>query len=135
VVANGTLMGVLTLADVSRTEHLQGGRLETRSDYEMSEPAGEEFGDEIAPDEVFYLKEDYSPDVLGRELVGDWMTNEVVAVPPDASLETVCRVMTDRRIHRVFVTEERRLIGVISSFDVVRHVAGRSPERQRRTGP
>jgi CBS domain-containing protein len=123
VVASGRLVGVLSLSDVSRTEHLRGGRLKTQREYELSEPAGEERTDELDPDEVFYLKDDYSPEVLGRELVGDWMTNEVVSVSPEASLAEVCRVMVERKIHRVFVAERGRLQGVLSTFDVVRHLA------------
>jgi CBS domain-containing protein len=139
VLANGRLVGMLTLADVSRPEHLRGGRLETRGEREYSEPVGEESLDELDPEEVVYLKEDYSPEVLGRELVGDWMTTGVVSVAPEASLAEVCRMMVEKHIHRVCVTEGGRLLGLISSFDVVRHVAraGRAradaPARPRRT--
>src|SRR5688572_1318792 len=101
VVANGRLVGMLTLADVSRPEHLHEDRIETGRDYELSEPSGEERTDELDPDEVFYLKEDYSLEVLGRERVSDWMTSGVVSVPASASLEDVCRVMVERQIHRV----------------------------------
>ncbi len=135
VVADERLLGVLTLADISRTEHLKGDRIETRREYELSEPVGEERTDELDPEEVLFAKEDYSPQVLGRELVGDWMTTGVVAVRPGASLEEVCKVMVNRQIHRVFVTEEKKLLGVISSFDVVRHVArgglARSPRARK----
>jgi CBS domain-containing protein len=132
VVANGRLVGVLTLADISRPEHLDGDRIETRRDYELSEPAGEELTDEVDPDEVFFAKDDYSPEVLGRDLVGDWMTPEVITVPPEASLKDVCSRMVERQIHRVFVTDEKNLMGVISSFDVVRHVA-QSGRREKRS--
>lgn len=134
VVANERLVGVLTLADVSRPEHMKGGALETRGEYQLSEPVGEELADEVEPEETFFSKDDYSPEVLGRQLVGDWMSSGVVTVPPDASLEQVCRRMVEHRIHRVFVTEREKLVGVISSFDVVRHVA-RGAGRTRRPGP
>jgi CBS domain-containing protein len=135
VVANGRLVGMLTLADVSRPEHLNGGRIRTERDYELSEPSGEERLDELDPDEVFYVKEDYSPEVLGRERVADWMTSGVVSVPAEATLEEVCRVMVERQIHRVCVTEGDKLVGLVSSFDVVRHVAGAERRAPARPAP
>ena len=135
VVDQGRLVGVLTLADVSRTEHLSGDRIETRREDELSEPVGEELTDELDPEEIFFAKEDYSGELLGRDRVRDWMTSEVVTVPLEATLESACHVMVENHIHRVFVTDEKKLVGVISSFDVVRHVArgkagSRAPARK-----
>jgi CBS domain-containing protein len=131
--AEERLVGVLTLSDVARTEHLRDDRIAvTRGDYEMAEPTGEERGDEIDPDEVFYLKEDYSSEILARELVANWMTRDVLCVDPEATLRQVCDVMLGQRIHRIFVTDERnRLIGVVTSFDVVRAVSGSEPAPQK----
>jgi CBS domain-containing protein len=135
VVANGMLVGMLTLADVSRPEHMKGGGIETQREYALAEPTGEELTDEVDPDEVFYLKEDYSPEVLGRELVGDWMSSGVVVVPPDASLERVCQVMLEKQIHRVCVTEGEKLLGLITSFDIVRQVARGGRPRPAKAAP
>jgi CBS domain-containing protein len=119
------VIGVLTLSDVTRTEHLKQGRIDTsRGDFDMSEVTGEEDTDETDPNEVFLAKEDYSAGVTGSELVGNWMTREVITVHPDDRLDKVCATMVKQRIHRVFVTENDRLVGVISSFDIVRCVAG-----------
>ena len=59
-------------------------------------------------------------------LVGDWMTPEVLAVGPDATLGEVCDLMDRETIHRVFVTEGKQLRGCVSSTDVVRYVAKHS---------
>lgn len=135
VVSDERLVGVLTLADVSRTEHLNGDRMQTRRDNDLAEPVGEENTDELDPEEIFFGKEDYSGELLGHDVVGDWMTREAVTVAPDAALEQICRTMVENRIHRVFVVEEQRLVGLISSFDIVRLVAGergREPRPTRR---
>lgn len=122
---NGKLLGVLTLTDVARPEHVSGGRLSSqRGSFEMGEVAGDERTDESDPEEVFYSKEDYSSELLGGERVSDWMTREVISVSPDSTLAAACRVMTNQSIHRIFVTEHARLVGVLSSFDVVRAIAG-----------
>lgn len=124
----GQLLGVLTLSDVTQSERLSDGRAGPRTrGFESSDPVGEELVDELDPDEVFFLKEDYSAKLLGRDLVGDWMTRAVVTVTPGTPLDDACRTMVERQIHRVFVQESGKLVGVVSSFDVVRHVA-RAPE-------
>ncbi len=66
----------------------------------------------------------------GRK-VRDVMTTEVIAVPTDASLETVVEVMEEHRIKRVAVTESGRVVGVISRADLLRALVGRS----RTAGP
>jgi CBS domain-containing protein len=129
-VENGRLVGMLTLADVGRTEHRKDGLIETGGDYDLAEPVGEEQTDELDPAEVLTMKDDYSPEILGHPLVGDWMSRGVVSVSPVASLEEVCSVMVQHQIHRVCVTEEGRLVGLVTTFDVVRHVAGITGPRE-----
>ena len=43
------------------------------------------------------------------------MSRPVIAVPPDASIADACRAIVDRRIHRVFVLDGERAIGVFST--------------------
>jgi CBS domain-containing protein len=135
--ASGKLVGVLTLTDVARPDRLRESRVSVqRGAFEMSEIAGDELTDELDPEEVFYSKEDYSADLLGGERVSEWMTGEVVSVSPDASLEAACKAMVSHQIHRVFVTEGERLVGVLTSFDVVRALAGgRAATRTAHQGP
>ena len=128
----GRLGGVLTLSDVNDDEVREERDARRRGTFDMSDPVGEELGDELDPGAVFTLKEDYSPRVLGRALVGDRMTPEVISVTTRTTLADVCAAMVENRVHRVFVTEDERLVGVISTFDVARCVAGaKSPSRTR----
>ena len=39
--------------------------------------------------EEFLGKEDYSTELLGSEVVGDWMTPRVISVPPEVTLRKV----------------------------------------------
>lgn len=122
---DGKLVGVLTLSDVARTEHLSGDRIRSeRGTFEMSDVVGEEEEEEPDPDEVFFAKNDYSTEVAGQDLVGDWMTSRVVTVEPQDRLASVCAKMVKNQIHRVFVIDSERIVGIITSFDVVRCVAG-----------
>ena len=49
----------------------------------------------------------------------DLMTAEVVTCSPDATIEQLMAEMTERRFRHVPVTEEGRLIGIVSIGDVV----------------
>ncbi|MBL8858325.1 MAG: CBS domain-containing protein [Planctomycetes bacterium] len=133
--ATGKLVGVLTLTDVTRVDRLSSDRVRTeRGSFEMSEETDEEFGDETDPNEVFFMKEDYSPKLLGRDLVGDWMARDVISVAPESLVLEACSTMVKHHIHRLFVTRGEKLVGVLSSFDIVRFIAqfDGSPQRKRR---
>jgi predicted transcriptional regulator len=57
----------------------------------------------------------------------DCMTTELVTVRPDATIDEVARTMRTQRIHRVLVAQDRVLEGVITSFDLLRVLAGELP--------
>jgi CBS domain-containing protein len=63
---------------------------------------------------------EHGADVLGRT-VADLMTTSVVTCPPDESLAHVAKLMTHRRIRHVPVVDGKRLVGIVSIGDVVRH--------------
>lgn len=116
--STGALLGFLSSHDVARTEHVREGRLATeRGDY-----AGA-LDEDVEDDDEFYSKDDYSPEILGSELVKDWMNPDVISVAPSTSLKEICKVMTAKSVHRVLVVEEERLRGIVSTFDVVRYLA------------
>lgn len=124
VVDGERVVGFLSHSDLARTEHLQGDRLnEDRGDWQMSNPIGEALGEEALADEQFTGREDYSAQLLGHETVGEWMTRGVTSVEPTASLREVCNLMLREGVHRVVVIEDGRLRGIVSTTDIVRHVA------------
>jgi CBS domain-containing protein len=102
---------------------VRSGRIETtRGDFSMSEPTGD-LEPEDENEKVILDREGYSPAVLGTDTVADWMHRGVVAVDPEATLRDVCRKMTREHVHRVVVVRKGRLVGILTSFDVVRCVA------------
>lgn len=54
--------------------------------------------------------------------VRDGMTEEVICVRPDQSVEGCMSLMTEKRIRHLPVLEEERVVGVISIGDVVKSV-------------
>jgi CBS domain-containing protein len=53
------------------------------------------------------------------------MTREVISVSEDDPIPRVAELMRSKRIHRVLVMEQGRLLGLISSLDIVSVVADR----------
>lgn len=56
-------------------------------------------------------------------VAGDIMTLNVVTIEPDASAREAARLMLYAEVHRLYVVEHGRLVGVISTTDLVRAVA------------
>ena len=52
------------------------------------------------------------------------MSNPVTTVPAYNDVSVAARVMRKRRIHHVVVTHEKRVVGIISSYDLLRLVEG-----------
>lgn len=48
------------------------------------------------------------------------MTPEVIAVEKDVGLSQVSSVLLERKIHRVFVTDNKKVVGVITAMDALR---------------
>jgi len=58
-------------------------------------------------------------------------SQEVVAVPPSATVREACEAMTFRKTGSVLVIDEGRLVGIFTERDALTRVlaAGRNPER------
>lgn len=123
--ADGRLIGALTLTDIAQPEHTDRDRVHTRPGEEVRIVTTSVEVDEFEEEEQLASKEDYSSEILGETLVSEWMSNAVVAVSPDASLRTLCRTLIDGGVHRAFVTDCGKLVGVVSAMDVIRLLAER----------
>lgn len=56
---------------------------------------------------------------MKRELVKDWMSNDVLIVKPDCSLPEAHQIMISEKIRRLPVTDDNgRLLGIITLGDV-----------------
>ncbi|MFN0250046.1 MAG: CBS domain-containing protein [Kofleriaceae bacterium] len=65
----------------------------------------------------------------------DVMTRELVRVSPEATLAEVARTMLAQHVHRVLVVAQGNLVGVITTFDLLRVLAGATlPETREPTG-
>jgi CBS domain-containing protein len=120
----GECVGVFSSADVlKQRREIEEGETPVSGSYFSNDSPTEE-------GEEGFSREDYDVNVLGLETVGEWMTPQVKSVAPRATVEEVCRRMVTERIHRLLVMEGKRLLGIITCFDIVRLLGGlKSPPK------
>jgi CBS domain-containing protein len=56
----------------------------------------------------------------GALSVGDIMTPAVYTVPADTPASELARTMVSGRIHRLFVTRGRKVVGIVTSLDLLK---------------
>jgi CBS domain-containing protein len=114
VVDGETIRGVVSVADILRQLCQQRSNAETTAAFYEDE-TGVEFKS---------VSSDWVSAEVGKrtdhECVSDVMTTDVISVSPDTSLHEVASLMNQKKIHRVLVVEDQRLVGLISSLDIVR---------------
>lgn len=143
VMAGSQVVGVVSLNDIvsfeASTPAVPGSEPD-RPEWELEPPEEWREGDEAAaafftdlwPDAGAEVVERFeqtgSPewDLLGEHTVDEVMSRRVVGIEPDASVEAAARLMTKLQIHRLLVLDQSKLVGLLSSMDVVRAVANAS---------
>ena len=53
------------------------------------------------------------------------MATDPITVSPDTAIAEVAKILIDRHVHRVLVTANGALLGVLTSLDIARLVADR----------
>jgi CBS domain-containing protein len=116
VVEGEQLVGVVSRTDIVKQMDLERQIAQHTSDYFRD--ANDEFY------EIPLLSTDQIADRVGERMaqltVGDVMHRQLFAVRSDQPLRLVAEMMMEHDIHRVLVTIEGRLIGVVTSSDFVR---------------
>jgi CBS domain-containing protein len=102
--ASGAVVGIITEGDLLH-------RAETRTEKQHSRLAGLL----LAPG---HLADEYARS-HGRN-VGEVMSQEVVSVAPETPLAEIVALMESRRIKRLPVLENRKLVGIVSRADLLR---------------
>ena len=59
----------------------------------------------------------------------DIMVPSVVTIGPDATIAEAAQLMRDQRIHRLVVVEDREVVGILSTFDVIDALIEHPPAR------
>jgi CBS domain-containing protein len=126
----GRLVGMLSLADVARPDRVKSGRTTAEgAAMALTAPSDDSVDDEMDEEDVILSMDDYDTGMRDRPTVADWMSTEPLFAGPEWTLPRICRLMVKERIHRVPVVEAQQVKGIISTFDIVRCVAGNAPAR------
>ncbi len=116
----GVAIGVVSLHDlVTYLAGLKLSREEPGGFYRHSYPI---FGENGEGWESSW--EEFPEEPLKELLVEEIMSGEIISVPPTMPLREVAKLLTERHIHRVFVSGEGGPVGVISTMDVLGAVSG-----------
>jgi CBS domain-containing protein len=118
VVSGHQVVGVVSRSDVVARLELERSRFEGASWYLEPFDAEERNQADFA-----HIREAVAAR-LGQLVVSDLMSKEVLWVAPGDSLQAAASLMVARRVHRLLVLEEERLVGIVSSLDLLRGVAG-----------
>ena len=113
----GRMVGIVSRSDVVRQLCLE------RS---LGEAMADAYRDQTDDAFVEKSRRDVA-EAIGKRMehltVGDVMVRDVITVPPDLPATKAAQLMLERRIHRLPVVEDGKLVGIVSSFDFTRLVA------------
>jgi len=103
VIENGELLGIVSRSDIVRYFTIQRSLAELLGRQSASSAALEHQAPHLA--------------------VKDIMAESVVVVGPDTPISEVARMMVDRHVHRLLVTEGEQVLGIISALDLAHLIA------------
>ncbi len=125
----GDVVGVVSASDLVRLAAEDGGEGEIweADEYEPEDTENETaswsyFLAEEPPPRYVDLASEHGPD-LDAFTVRDLMTPAPYTVTPATSLTELARLLLRNRIHRAVVVEDSKLVGIVTTLDVLRAVA------------
>jgi CBS domain-containing protein len=118
---DGRLVGVVSMTDVAQGDMERPRLVDDRSSPSLAVRGWEERMnlEDIRP---LHIESD---DLLVRDI----MTPTLYTVPEETPVARIARTMVAGRIHRVLVTRGGRAVGIVTSLDLVRLLAGKGWRR------
>ena len=107
------LIGVVSVTDIARHTSIADDEADVRASHGYYTDALDyDFNDEFI--------NEFAGDDIEQTTVKDIMTPMVHDVPANATMKQVASAMVKNRIHRVFVSDNHKIVGVLSALDVLR---------------
>ncbi|MFC1820094.1 CBS domain-containing protein [Thermodesulfobacteriota bacterium] len=110
---DGRLLGVVSLTDIVRYKSMPSIDAQPNEPHEYYIHARER---DYSPAEI----ESFRVEAESLVTVGDIMTPMTFNVNEDTKLQQVAEAMIRGRIHRVFVTSDETLVGIITTMDILK---------------
>lgn len=102
---HGRLLGVVTQTDLVDPDRDRTSRLGKSVYYRITDHTDEVRGDDA---------------VSPEGIVADVMSPFVLAIAPDTSLREAAGTMVAEDVHRLLVTRDQELVGILTAMDVLR---------------
>lgn len=109
VVSDGKLVGVISRSDILKRLVVGQSLAEAISDYYR------DYG--LAGEAVLPVQD---PGFLQQCSVRKMMADRLITVEPDTDVGSAAQLMLEHGIHRVLVVEGSKLVGIVTSFDLLR---------------
>lgn len=116
VVENGAVVGVFSELDVLRS--IKTTKKDMRLVFPSISSLGIAFQEEVTQREIIEAYEE-----IGNTPVREVMSREVVTIQPDITLNEAIVLMVERKIQRLPVVENKRLVGIVTRGDIIRGLA------------
>lgn len=113
---DGEIVGIATLFDIADFHFNQS---DGRTEAELTE---EEQREARALKQLLFEEMARTP-----VEVRDIMTTKLVSVREDAGVGGIARLMMEEHIHRVFVTQGKTVVGIITTYDMLRLLSDQYP--------
>jgi predicted transcriptional regulator len=140
VIAGAEIAGVITLSDIASflSTLAPVPRDEPENGWDEEPPPGSVEGEDVAvgayfqelwadagADLVERARATGAPewDVLGEHTVQEAMSRRLWSIGPDVPVREAARRMEEADVHRLLVTREGRLLGLVTTADITRAVA------------
>ncbi|HEY6530195.1 MAG TPA: CBS domain-containing protein [Cellvibrionaceae bacterium] len=112
IASDHELVGVVSVGDVCKFNNLD--------EQDKSNALRNHYRDSCGQDINEDVLRSWVKDAARNCTVHQIMTHEVIAIDQNESLTAVANVLLDRHLHRVFVTDNNKVVGVVTAMDVLK---------------
>lgn len=112
---NENLLGIVSISDLARTSTLSPTAEHETHDYYLDT----RIHSGISQDDMAMLRLESESAIT----VKDIMTPMIFEVEEDATVQEAANMMLKGRIHRVFVTRDKKVVGVVTTMDMLKVIA------------
>jgi predicted transcriptional regulator len=117
IASDHELVGVVSVSDVFKFNNL--------NERDKSDALRNHYRDSCGQDINEEVLRSWVKDAAKNCTVHQIMNHEVITIDQNESIQAVAKILLDRHIHRVFVTANNKVVGVITTMDVLAVFAGR----------
>lgn len=112
---HGSLIGVVSLTDIVRFNNASEIDLKKEGPHDYYQHGWE---DRFASEDWAALRVTARPQTLVRDI----MTSMIFKVDENTSLKEVADTMIDGRVHRLFVTRDGKVVGIVTTMDMLKAI-------------